>query len=70
MNPRAGARRAYVDWQRQTTRDLAEGRFGDAVAALDKVGAITVLAPKHSIGSTRRRITSLIAAGRGARVTQ
>jgi hypothetical protein len=43
--------RQRVDCQRQTARDLAEGRFGDAVAALDKVGAITALAPKHNVGS-------------------
>jgi hypothetical protein len=29
---------------------VAEGRFGDALAAFDKVGAITALAPKHNVG--------------------
>jgi Ti-type conjugative transfer relaxase TraA len=33
--------RQRVDWQRQAARDLAEGRFGEAVAAYDKAGAIT-----------------------------
>ena len=33
--------RQRSDWQRQAARDLAEGRFGDAVAAFDKAGAIT-----------------------------
>jgi hypothetical protein len=33
--------RQKVDWQRQATRDLAEGRFGEAVAAFDTAGAIT-----------------------------
>ena len=33
--------RQRVDWQRQAARDLAEGRFGEAVAAYDRAGAIT-----------------------------
>jgi hypothetical protein len=33
--------RQKVDWQRQAARDLAEGRFAEAVAAFDKAGAIT-----------------------------
>jgi ATP-dependent exoDNAse (exonuclease V) alpha subunit len=33
--------RQRVDWQRQAARDLAEGRFGEAVAAYDKAGAVT-----------------------------
>ena len=33
--------RQRVDWQRTAARDLAEGRFGDAVAAFDTAGAIT-----------------------------
>jgi hypothetical protein len=33
--------RQRVDWQRQAARDLAEGRFADAVAAFDGAGAIT-----------------------------
>jgi Ti-type conjugative transfer relaxase TraA len=33
--------RQTVDWQRQAARDLAEGRFGDAVTAFDRAGAIT-----------------------------
>ena len=33
--------RQRSDWQRTAARDLAEGRFGDAVAAFDKAGAIT-----------------------------
>jgi Ti-type conjugative transfer relaxase TraA len=33
--------RQTVDWQRQAARDLAEGRFADAVAAFDRAGAIT-----------------------------
>jgi hypothetical protein len=33
--------RQRTDWQRQAARDLAEGRFGDAVAAFDQEGAIT-----------------------------
>jgi Ti-type conjugative transfer relaxase TraA len=33
--------RQRSDWQRAAARDLAEGRFGDAVAAFDKAGAIT-----------------------------
>ena len=32
---------AAVDWQRQAARDLAEGRFAEAVAAFDQAGAIT-----------------------------
>ena len=33
--------RQQVDWQRQAAQDLAEGRFGAAVAAYDQAGAIT-----------------------------
>lgn len=33
--------RQRVDWQRQASRDLAEGRFAEAVGAFDKAGAIT-----------------------------
>ena len=33
--------RQRSDWQRAAARDLAEGRFGDAVAAFDRAGAIT-----------------------------
>ena len=33
--------RQRVDWQRQAARDLAEGRFVEAVGAFDKAGAIT-----------------------------
>ncbi|HEY5305660.1 MAG TPA: AAA family ATPase, partial [Pseudolabrys sp.] len=33
--------RQKVDWQRQAARDLAEGRFAEAVDAFDKAGAIT-----------------------------
>ena len=33
--------RQRVDWQRAAARDLAEGRFGEAVAAFDRAGAIT-----------------------------
>ncbi|HXA70913.1 MAG TPA: hypothetical protein VNW24_10715, partial [Stellaceae bacterium] len=33
--------RQRVAWQRQAARDLAEGRFGEAVAAYDKARAIT-----------------------------
>ena len=33
--------RQRTDWQRQAARDLAEGRFADAVAAFDRAGAIT-----------------------------
>ena len=33
--------RQRTDWQRQAARDLAEGRFGEAVAAFDQAGAIT-----------------------------
>ena len=33
--------RQRVDWQRQAARDLAEGRFDEAVAAFDRAGAIT-----------------------------
>ena len=33
--------RQRSDWQRTAARDLAEGRFGDAVAAFDRAGAIT-----------------------------
>jgi Ti-type conjugative transfer relaxase TraA len=33
--------RQRVDWQRQASRDLAEGRFDSAVAAYDQHGAIT-----------------------------
>jgi Ti-type conjugative transfer relaxase TraA len=33
--------RQRVDWQRQAAHDLAEGRFGDAIAAYDRAGAIT-----------------------------
>ena len=33
--------RQRVDWQRQAARDLAEGRFSEAVGAFDKAGAIT-----------------------------
>ena len=33
--------RQRSDWQRTAARDLAEGRFEDAVAAFDRAGAIT-----------------------------
>jgi Ti-type conjugative transfer relaxase TraA len=33
--------RQRTDWQRTAARDLAEGRFADAVTAFDKAGAIT-----------------------------
>ena len=33
--------RQRADWQRPAARDLAEGRFADAVAAFDRAGAIT-----------------------------
>jgi len=33
--------RQRVDWQRQAARDLAEGRFAEAVGAFDRAGAIT-----------------------------
>ncbi len=33
--------RQTVDWQRQAARDLAEGRFAEAVQAFDAAGAIT-----------------------------
>jgi hypothetical protein len=33
--------RQRADWQRAAARDLAEGRFGEAVAAFDRAGAIT-----------------------------
>ena len=33
--------RQRADWQRGAARDLAEGRFGEAVAAFDRAGAIT-----------------------------
>ncbi len=33
--------RQKVDWQRQAARDLAEGRFAEAVGAFDTAGAIT-----------------------------
>ena len=33
--------RQTVGWQRQAARDLAEGRFAEAVGAFDKAGAIT-----------------------------
>ncbi len=33
--------RQQVDWQRRAAQDLAEGRFGAAVAAYDRAGAIT-----------------------------
>jgi hypothetical protein len=33
--------RQRADWQRRAARDLAEGRFGEAVAAFDGAGAIT-----------------------------
>ena len=33
--------RQRVDWQRQAAKDLAEGRFAEAVGAFDKAGAIT-----------------------------
>lgn len=33
--------RQRTDWQRTAARDLAEGRFGEAVAAFDQAGAIT-----------------------------
>ena len=33
--------RQRVDWQRRAAQDLAEGRFGDAIAAYDATGAIT-----------------------------
>ena len=33
--------RQKVDWQRRVAQDLAEGRFGAAVAAYDQAGAIT-----------------------------
>jgi DNA replication protein DnaC len=33
--------RQRTDWQRQAARDLAEGRFAEAVTAFDRAGAIT-----------------------------
>ena len=33
--------RQQIDWQRQAARDLAEGRFAEAVTAYDMAGAIT-----------------------------
>jgi len=33
--------RQRTDWQRHAARDLAEGRFAEAVAAFDRAGAIT-----------------------------
>jgi len=33
--------RQRTDWQRRAARDLAEGRFEEAVAAFDRAGAIT-----------------------------
>lgn len=33
--------RQRTGWQRRAARDLAEGRFGEAVAAFDRAGAIT-----------------------------
>jgi ATP-dependent exoDNAse (exonuclease V) alpha subunit len=33
--------RQRVDWHRQAARDLAEGRFGEAVGAYDRAGTIT-----------------------------
>jgi Ti-type conjugative transfer relaxase TraA len=33
--------RQRVDWQRQAAKDLAEGRFSEAVGAFDEAGAIT-----------------------------
>src|SRR5271170_4234955 len=33
--------RQRADWQRQAARDLAEGRFAEAVSAYDRAGAIT-----------------------------
>jgi hypothetical protein len=33
--------RQRADWQRQAARDLAEGRFAEAVTAYDRAGAIT-----------------------------
>ena len=33
--------RQQSDWQRQAARDLAEGRFAEAVTAFDRAGAIT-----------------------------
>jgi Ti-type conjugative transfer relaxase TraA len=33
--------RQRTDWQRHAARDLAEGRFSEAVAAFDRAGAIT-----------------------------
>jgi Ti-type conjugative transfer relaxase TraA len=34
--------RQQVDWQRQAARDLAEGRFAEAVTAYDRAGAINL----------------------------
>jgi Ti-type conjugative transfer relaxase TraA len=39
--------RQTVDWQRQAARDLAEGRFAEAVGAFDKAGAITWTQDQH-----------------------
>ena len=41
--------RQRIDWQRTAARDLAEGWFGDAVAAFDKAGAIK---PGHGTAQT------------------
>jgi Ti-type conjugative transfer relaxase TraA len=39
--------RQKVDWQRQAARDLAEGRFAEAVNAFDRAGAITWTQDQH-----------------------
>jgi Ti-type conjugative transfer relaxase TraA len=43
--------RQRVDWQRQAARDLAEGRFAEAVGAFDKAGAITWTDRQDEAGS-------------------
>ena len=50
------SRASASDWQRQAARDLAEGRFAEAVAAFDQAGAITW---------TRTRMRRADRAGRG-----
>jgi Ti-type conjugative transfer relaxase TraA len=47
--------RQKVDWQRQAARDLAEGRFAEAVGAFDKAGAITWTQDQHD---ARRALVS------------
>ena len=56
--------RQKVDWQRQAARDLAEGRFAEAVAAFDQAGAITWTEKQDD---AREALVASVETGHGAR---